>query len=157
MSLVYTALVTPFNSDGSLDLPTFEKNIDVQLEAGVHGLVVCGSTGEGMTIADDEKETLLKTVTPSESYNFTVASPSRSAESQYPFTIKGTGKLKDKYFARREDRLTVYEVTKSSVEPLERPSTAYRNVKIATLNRFNAKPLSASRALITSLNAIFTL
>lgn len=52
---------------------------------------------------------------------------------------KGAGKNKDKYFARREDRLTVYEIAKTSVDPLERPSTAYRNLKIATLNRFNAK------------------
>jgi 4-hydroxy-tetrahydrodipicolinate synthase len=61
MGLVYTALVTPFKSDGLLDLSVFEKNIDDQLEAGVHGLVVCGSTGEGMTLTDFEKEALLKT------------------------------------------------------------------------------------------------
>lgn len=61
MGLVYTALVTPFKSDGSVDLSAFEKIIDAQLEAGIHGLVVCGSTGEGMTLTDLEKEALLKT------------------------------------------------------------------------------------------------
>ena len=60
MSLVYTALITPFNSDGSLNLTAFEKHIDVQLKAGIHGIVVCGSTGEGMTLDDSEKESLLK-------------------------------------------------------------------------------------------------
>lgn len=61
MGLVYTALVTPFKLDGSVDLLTFEKIIDAQLQAGIHGLVVCGSTGEGMTLTDPEKEGLLKT------------------------------------------------------------------------------------------------
>ena len=61
MGLVYTALVTPFKLDGSVDLSAFEKIVDAQLEAGIHGLVVCGSTGEGMTLTDPEKEALLKT------------------------------------------------------------------------------------------------
>ena len=60
MSLVYTALITPFNSDGSLNLTAFQKHVEAQLEAGIHGVVVCGSTGEGMTLEDHEKETLLK-------------------------------------------------------------------------------------------------
>ncbi len=59
MSLVYTALITPFNADGSVDFAQFNANIDAQLKAGVHGLVVCGSTGEGMTLSDAEKEALL--------------------------------------------------------------------------------------------------
>lgn len=60
MGLVYTALVTPFKSDGSLDLSIFEQLLDKQLEAGIHGVVVCGSTGEGITLSDAEKEQLLK-------------------------------------------------------------------------------------------------
>ncbi|MES2504609.1 MAG: 4-hydroxy-tetrahydrodipicolinate synthase [Myxococcota bacterium] len=61
MAVVYTALVTPFNSDGSVDLTTFEKNLDAQAAAGVDGVLVCGSTGEGITLSEDEKELLLKT------------------------------------------------------------------------------------------------
>lgn len=60
MGFVYTALVTPFKSDGSLDLTLFEKLLDTQLDAGIHGVVVCGSTGEGITLLDSEKELLLK-------------------------------------------------------------------------------------------------
>lgn len=60
MRLVYTALLTPFRADGSLDVSAFENLIHSQLKAGVHGLVVCGSTGEGMTLTDAEKESLLK-------------------------------------------------------------------------------------------------
>ncbi|MEI6805720.1 MAG: 4-hydroxy-tetrahydrodipicolinate synthase [Myxococcaceae bacterium] len=60
MGLVYTALVTPFKSDNSLDIPVFEALLDKQLEAGIHGVVVCGSTGEAITLSDPEKEMLLK-------------------------------------------------------------------------------------------------
>ncbi|MEI6790706.1 MAG: 4-hydroxy-tetrahydrodipicolinate synthase [Myxococcaceae bacterium] len=59
MGLVYTALVTPFKLDGSLDLHDFANRVNFQLEAGIHGVVVCGSTGEGITLTEAEKEDLL--------------------------------------------------------------------------------------------------
>jgi 4-hydroxy-tetrahydrodipicolinate synthase len=58
---VFTAIVTPFKKDHSLDLEAFKKLIDKQLADGIDGFVVCGSTGEGMTVSDDERATLVKT------------------------------------------------------------------------------------------------
>lgn len=58
---VYPALTTPFFEDESLDLNTFTMNIEAQLEAGVHGLILCGSLGENGTLTTDEKFTLLET------------------------------------------------------------------------------------------------
>jgi 1-pyrroline-4-hydroxy-2-carboxylate deaminase len=58
---VYPALTTPFFEDESLDLKTFVLNIEAQLEAGVHGLILCGSLGENGTLTTDEKFTLLET------------------------------------------------------------------------------------------------
>ncbi len=49
-----TALVTPFAHNGALDEPTLRRLVDIQLEAGVHFLVPCGSTGEAATLAFDE-------------------------------------------------------------------------------------------------------
>jgi 4-hydroxy-tetrahydrodipicolinate synthase len=57
---VFPALTTPFTSDGKLDLPFFNKNLDAQISAGVHGLIVGGSLGEASTIRQDEKEQLVK-------------------------------------------------------------------------------------------------
>lgn len=51
---VFTALVTPFAKDGSLDLRSLEKLIDFQLKAGIHGFVACGSTGEAATLSPQE-------------------------------------------------------------------------------------------------------
>lgn len=55
---LYTAIVTPFTNDGELDLVTFGRLIDMQVAAGVDGIVVTGSTGEGATTTTSEKEQL---------------------------------------------------------------------------------------------------
>ena len=40
---VYPAVTTKFTSDDQLDLVTFEKNINAQIEAGVAGIVLGGT------------------------------------------------------------------------------------------------------------------
>ncbi len=49
-----TAIVTPFHSDGSLDLDTLTSLVEWQIESGVQGLVPCGSTGEAATLSHEE-------------------------------------------------------------------------------------------------------
>jgi 4-hydroxy-tetrahydrodipicolinate synthase len=49
-----TALVTPFRADGSLDENTLRSLIRRQIEAGIHFLVPCGTTGESPTLTRDE-------------------------------------------------------------------------------------------------------
>lgn len=51
---VFTALVTPFQSDGAIDFDAFDQLIHDQIENGVNGLVVCGSTGESHALSIDE-------------------------------------------------------------------------------------------------------
>ena len=47
---VFTALVTPFAADGSIDWPAFDRLVDRQIKAGVAGLVPVGTTGEAATL-----------------------------------------------------------------------------------------------------------
>jgi 4-hydroxy-tetrahydrodipicolinate synthase len=49
-----TAIVTPFNEDTSINFEQFERLIDFQLENQTDALVICGTTGEASTLADDE-------------------------------------------------------------------------------------------------------
>ncbi|WP_214873806.1 4-hydroxy-tetrahydrodipicolinate synthase [Exiguobacterium sp. s140] len=56
---VATALATPFQENGQLNLEAWAALIEDQIQEGVTGLVIGGTTGEGMTITDDEFETLL--------------------------------------------------------------------------------------------------
>jgi 4-hydroxy-tetrahydrodipicolinate synthase len=57
-----TALITPFNLDGSLDLPALENLVDWQIREGIHFLVPCGTTGESVTLTHDEYLTVVRTV-----------------------------------------------------------------------------------------------
>lgn len=57
---VYPAVTTKFFEDGSLDLATFEKNINAQIEAGVHGIILGGSLGEASTLKNTEKLELVQ-------------------------------------------------------------------------------------------------
>jgi 4-hydroxy-tetrahydrodipicolinate synthase len=49
-----TALVTPFDDQGKVDEPTLRRLVEWQLAEGVHFLVPCGSTGEAVTMTQDE-------------------------------------------------------------------------------------------------------
>jgi 4-hydroxy-tetrahydrodipicolinate synthase len=50
-----TALVTPFTRDGALDESGVRRLARRQIEAGIHFLVPCGTTGESPTLSDDER------------------------------------------------------------------------------------------------------
>ncbi len=50
---VATALITPLDENG-IDYARFGRLIDWQIEAGINGLVVCGTTGEASTLTDEE-------------------------------------------------------------------------------------------------------
>jgi 4-hydroxy-tetrahydrodipicolinate synthase len=54
------ALVTPFRS-GTVDLEAIKNLIEWHVESGTDGIVVCGSTGEGMLLSDDEREVIIST------------------------------------------------------------------------------------------------
>jgi 4-hydroxy-tetrahydrodipicolinate synthase len=57
---VFPALTTKFTNDDALDLPLFAKNLQAQLEAGVHGVILGGTLGEASVLSVEEKETLLR-------------------------------------------------------------------------------------------------
>ncbi len=57
---VFPALTTKFTPSDQLDLPLFEKNLDAQLDAGVHGIVLGGTLGEASVLTTAEKEQLVK-------------------------------------------------------------------------------------------------
>jgi 4-hydroxy-tetrahydrodipicolinate synthase len=51
---VFTAIITPFNEDESVDYGSLEKLIEFQIASGINGLVPCGSTGESPTLNHKE-------------------------------------------------------------------------------------------------------
>lgn len=57
----FTALVTPFTTDGALDEVAFRRLVRWQVLAGIDGLVPCGTTGEAPTQTPAEREWLIAT------------------------------------------------------------------------------------------------
>ena len=51
---VATALITPFKENGDVDFAALERLINWQIEEGIGGLVICGTTGEKATLNDHE-------------------------------------------------------------------------------------------------------
>ena len=57
-----TALVTPFDSTGNVDERAVRRLARRQIEAGVHFLVPCGTTGESPTLTEDERVRIVELV-----------------------------------------------------------------------------------------------
>lgn len=49
-----TALITPFDERGAVDYAAFARLIDFQISGDIDALVICGTTGEGSTLTDEE-------------------------------------------------------------------------------------------------------
>ncbi len=66
MQGVYTALVTPFTTNGEVDYERLKKLVEFQVAGGVDGIVPVGTTGESPTLSYEEHikvvETVIKTV-----------------------------------------------------------------------------------------------
>ncbi len=56
---VATALITPLTEKG-VDYAAFKKLIEWQIDQGINALVICGTTGEGSTLTDEEHRKVLK-------------------------------------------------------------------------------------------------
>ena len=54
-----SAIITPLNEKG-IDYELFAKLIEWQIAEGIDGLVVCGTTGEGATLTDEEHKSAIE-------------------------------------------------------------------------------------------------
>lgn len=59
---IFTALLTPMHENGDIDFPSLERLVEHQIEQGIHGFYVGGSTGEGFILTGDERQQVLETV-----------------------------------------------------------------------------------------------
>ena len=59
----HTVLATPFTVDGSaIDTDALRRLVDWQIQCGSHGLIPLGSTGEFLSVSDDERRQVVETV-----------------------------------------------------------------------------------------------
>ena len=58
----YTALVTPFRADGSIDEEALRAFVEAQIDGGIQGLVPMGTTGESPTLSHKEHNNVIELV-----------------------------------------------------------------------------------------------
>ncbi|MDB2241265.1 dihydrodipicolinate synthase family protein [Halorubrum ezzemoulense] len=55
-------IVTPFDADGGVDADALANHVDALVEAGLDGMVPCGTTGEFASLSDGERRTVVEAV-----------------------------------------------------------------------------------------------
>lgn len=62
MNGIFTALLTPFNDDYTINESSLRKLVEFNLEKGVNGFYVGGSTGEGMVMSPEERKEVFRII-----------------------------------------------------------------------------------------------
>ncbi len=62
MNGIFTALLTPFNNDYTINEKSLEQLVEFNLQKGINGFYVGGSTGEGMLMSPDERKEVFRIV-----------------------------------------------------------------------------------------------
>lgn len=58
----WVALITPFKDNNEIDFSAFDRLVQMHLEAGTDGILICGTTGEAVTLSFAEKAELMQRV-----------------------------------------------------------------------------------------------
>jgi len=59
---VYTVMITPLDEHGAVDLKALATFTDWQVRQGIHGLIPLGSTGEFLSLSEEERDGVARTV-----------------------------------------------------------------------------------------------
>lgn len=59
---VFTVMITPLADDGAVDLKALAAFTDWQIAEGIHGLIPLGSTGEFLSLSEEERDGVARTV-----------------------------------------------------------------------------------------------
>lgn len=62
MKGIFTALLTPFKDDYSINEASLKKLVEFNLEKGINGFYVGGSTGEGLVMSNEERKEVFRIV-----------------------------------------------------------------------------------------------
>ena len=62
LSGIFTALLTPFHPDGSVNVKELKRLVKLDLDLGAQGFYVCGTTAEAFFMTEEERRTVMETV-----------------------------------------------------------------------------------------------
>jgi 4-hydroxy-tetrahydrodipicolinate synthase len=58
----FTVMITPYDDQGSVDLRALADLTEWQVRQGIHGLIPLGSTGEFLSLSQEERDSIIETV-----------------------------------------------------------------------------------------------
>ncbi|MBQ4875249.1 MAG: 4-hydroxy-tetrahydrodipicolinate synthase [Rickettsiaceae bacterium H1] len=91
---VFTALITPFKNS-EVDTNAFCDFIEWQIEEGVHGIVVCGTTGEAPTLNHNEHKKLIELAVKTVKARIPVIAGATSNNTNYAIEMANNAKIAD--------------------------------------------------------------
>lgn len=62
MKEILTALITPFYENGEIDFVSLRFLVEEQIEKGIDGFIVCGTTAETPALSDEEQDRVIQCV-----------------------------------------------------------------------------------------------
>ena len=78
-----TALITPFDSNGKVDYEALNRLINWQIEQGIDGLLIAGTTGEGSTLSDEEHRKVLQFAVSAANHRVAMIAGTGSNDTEY--------------------------------------------------------------------------
>lgn len=128
---VFTAMVTPFKN-GKIDTEAFDKLVKRQKEAGVHGVLIGGCTGESFTVSLEERIELIKTALKYKDNNFKILAGTGSNNTEIALKFSKTidkmdvdGLLVITPFANKPSQNGLIEYYKEIASNVEKPIIMY--------------------------------
>jgi len=149
-----TALVTPFTTDGALDEPAITRLARRQVEAGMHFLVPCGTTGESPTLDARERRRVVELVVEAAAGRVPVMAGAGGYDTREVIHAVGemakagaTGILSVSPYYNKPTQEGLYQHYRAIAESTSLPVMVYNvagrtgsNVETATLVRLSAIP-----------------
>ena len=149
-----TALVTPFAADGSVDERAVRRLARRQIDAGIHFLVPCGTTGESPTLSEDERVRIVELVVAEAGGKVPVLAGAGGYDTRKVIHVAGrmqqagaSGLLSVTPYYNKPTPEGLYQHYRAIAEAVPRPIIVYNvpgrtgvNVDVGTLVRLSSIP-----------------
>lgn len=148
---VFTALITPFKN-GCVDIKAFCNLIEWQIQEGVHGIVVCGTTGEAPTLQYTEHKNLIEAAVQTANKRILVVAGATSNNTMYAIKLSDNAKIADAIliappYYNKPSQEGIYQHYKVISDSTQRPIIIYNipsrcgvDISNATMNRLLELP-----------------
>ncbi len=126
---IFTALITPFK-EGKIDITAFYDLLEWQIEEGVHGFVVCGTTGEAPTLSYDEHRKVIELANTCVQKRVPIIAGATSNNTSYGIELANNARIADAIliappYYNKPTQEGVFQHYKAIADSVKRPIIVY--------------------------------